>query len=46
VAFGTQLTGAIKKSIGETDRHLGSGMTHLSGVVQEFQQALARLKRA
>lgn len=44
-SFGNQLQGTIAKSIGTTDRHLSDGVLHLSGVVQEFQSALARAKR-
>jgi hypothetical protein len=45
-AFGTQLTGAIRKTISETDRHLSDGTQQLNGVVQQIGVALARLKRA
>jgi hypothetical protein len=45
-SFGTQLAGSIKKSVGETDRHLSDGVQRLNGVVQEIGVALARLKRA
>lgn len=45
-AFGTQLAGQIRKSIGESDGHLSKGVQHLNGVVQELGSALARLKRA
>jgi uncharacterized phage infection (PIP) family protein YhgE len=45
-AFGNQLAGQIKKTIGETDRHLSGGVQQLNGVVQEIGVALARLKRA
>jgi hypothetical protein len=45
-SFGTQLTGQIKKTIGETDRHLSGGVQQLNGVVQEIGVALSRLKRA
>jgi hypothetical protein len=45
-AFGNQLAGQIKKTIGETDRHLSGGVQQLNGVVQEIGVALSRLKRA
>jgi hypothetical protein len=45
-AFGTQLAGQIRRSIGESDGHLSKGVQHLNGVVQELGSALARLKRA
>jgi DNA anti-recombination protein RmuC len=45
-SFGNQLQGTIAKSIGTTDAHLSKGVQHLNGVVQEFQSALARAKRA
>jgi hypothetical protein len=45
VAFGTQLTGAIRATISETDRHLSDGTQQLNGVVQQIGVALARLKR-
>ena len=37
---GTQLTGTIKKTISETDRHLSGGVQQLNGVVQEIGVAL------
>ena len=45
-SFGNQLTGQIKRTIGETDRHLSGGVQQLNGVIQEIQMALGRLKRA
>lgn len=45
-SFGNQLRNQIKGTIGETDRHLGTGVQQLNGVVQEIGAALARLKRA
>ena len=45
-AFGSALTTQVKQSIAETDRHVGSGIQQLTGVVQAIQHALSRLKKA
>lgn len=44
--FGNALTNQLRSTLGETDRHLGSGVQQLSGVVQEIGAAVSRLKRA
>lgn len=44
--FGNALTHQLRNTIGETDRHLGSGVQQLNGVVQEIGAAVSRLKRA
>jgi hypothetical protein len=44
--FGNALTSQLRTTIGETDRHLGSGVQQLNGVVQEIGAAVSRLKRA
>src|SRR5690606_6106157 len=45
-SYGNQLRNQIKRTIRETDRHLGTGVQQLNGVVQEIGAALARPKRA
>ncbi|MEX3901072.1 anti-phage ZorAB system protein ZorA [Paraburkholderia sp. BR10954] len=44
--FGNSMTNQLRQTIGETDRHLGHGVQHLTGVVQELSIALQRMKRA
>jgi hypothetical protein len=44
--FGNALVSQVKLTIAETDRHLAQGTSHLNGVVQEFANAVQRMKRA
>lgn len=43
--FGSALTNQLRNTIGDTDRHLSSGVQQLNGVVQHIGLALARMKR-
>jgi methyl-accepting chemotaxis protein len=43
--FGSSLLTSVKNSIGETDRHLSSGVQQLNGVVQEIGVAISRLRK-
>lgn len=43
--FGDSMLGQLTKTIGETDKHLSSGVAQLNGVVQEIGASLSRLKR-
>ncbi len=45
-SFGSAMTNRVSETIRLTDTHLGSGVSHLTGVVQELGSALARMKRA
>jgi hypothetical protein len=44
--FGSSLVNSVKQSIAETDRHLTTGVQHLTGVVQEIGAALSRLPKS
>jgi methyl-accepting chemotaxis protein len=44
-SFGSSLLTSVKNSIGETDRHLSSGVQQLNGVVQEIGVAISRLRK-
>jgi hypothetical protein len=43
--FGNSLVGQVRSTIAETDRHLGQGVGHLTGVVQELASAVHRMKQ-
>jgi hypothetical protein len=43
--FGSSLVEMVRKSVGETDKHVGKGMETLSGVVQGLVQAVQKMSR-
>lgn len=45
VNFGTQMSNQVANTIKQTDSHLSSGVSQLSGVVQELETALSRMRR-
>lgn len=44
--FGTAMTNQLRSSLGDTDRHLSSGVHQLNGVVQHLGLALSRMQRS
>jgi hypothetical protein len=44
-SFGNRATGVIRKTLGDSDRHLCDGILQLTGVVQEFRSVLASRKK-
>lgn len=44
--FGNAMSSQLTKTIAESDAHLGRGVSHLTGVVQELAMALARMKKS
>jgi hypothetical protein len=44
-AFGSALVEQVRKSVAETDKHMGKGMDTLSGVVQGLVQAVQKMSR-
>jgi hypothetical protein len=44
-SFGSSLVEMVRKSVGETDKHMGKGMETLSGVVQGLVQAVQKMSR-
>lgn len=44
-SFGSALVEQVRKSVAETDKHMGRGMDTLSGVVQGLVQAVQKMSR-
>lgn len=43
--FGTQMSHQVANTIKQTDTHLGNGVNHLTGVIQELAMALSKIPR-